>query len=174
MGGNCSICGKENKDISEEIFKEVDDKTYCNECFNTLKDNIVYCNKCYDYEHKDETFNEKYTETIKNNELIYYHVNCLSEEELCGLCKKYLFNEEYVYFFKDNFHTIQCHKRCIEDKDNILKYNICKECGISFKAKCIGCDHIFNDCCNPDCNSYDKYYIEDENRYAGYCSKCNW
>ena len=47
MGGNCSICSKENTDINEEVFIDVDDKTYCNECFNKLKEHIIYCSKCH-------------------------------------------------------------------------------------------------------------------------------
>ena len=174
MGGNCSICSKENTDINEEVFIDVDDKTYCNECFNKLKEHIIYCNKCCEYEHKDEHFYDKYVEVVNNNELIYYHINCLSDNELCGICKKYLYNEECINIIKDNYDIIDYHKKCIQDEVNILKYNICKECGISFKQTCEGCDHVFKDCYNPNCDSYERYNIEDENRYAGYCSKCNW
>jgi len=176
MDQYCSICSKKTSDVDiwHGGFEEVDDKTYCYECLNSLRDDLVFCEICYNFGHKDENFHDKYVEKNQDGKMVHYHIECLPEEELCNICHNYLHNEECVYFFQDNFQTIQCHKRCIEDKENIIKHDICQECGVSFKAKCEGCDHIFHDCYNPDCDSHNKIYPEDENRYDGYCSKCNW
>ena len=176
----CSICLKEKtlSDFSEgTYFTDVEDKTYCVKCFDEIKDNIICCDRCYEWAHRNENFDEHFIKTTNiNNDVIYYHNKCLYDYEMCPICKKYLEIEECIDIFIDHDLQIEYHKSCIEDKDNILKYDICDYCGISLKKKCenteFNCEYRFNDCYNEKCENYK--YIEDKDRYNGCCKNCNW
>ena len=81
--------------------------------------------------------------------------------------------EECVDIFIDHDFQIKYHKSCIEDKDNIFKYDICKECSISLQVKCESCNHRFMDCYNVNCVTYGCNNC-DNDRYDGNCGSCNW
>ena len=176
MNNYCSICSKKLVDL----FIDVEDKNYCDKCFDEMKDNIICCEECDEYEHKNENFNEKFVELKQDNGKVLYYLNkCLAEYFLCPLCNEYLYKEECLEMFISHNLEIEHHKRCVENKKN-NKYDldICKDCNISFLRKWHYCDHRFNDCYNENCKAY--YYenydedIDVYNNYTGFCSrKCN-
>jgi hypothetical protein len=180
MNDYCSVCLKEEtlSDFAEgTTFTDVEDKTYCVKCFNDIEDCLIFCDRCFERSHKNENFSEQFVKTIDiNNDVIYYHAKCLFEYELCPICKTYLKNKEYVDIFIDYGFQIKYHKSCIEDKDNIFKYDICDYCGISLRKKCenreYNCEYRFRDCYNTKCKNYS--YIDEDGRYNGCCSRCNW
>jgi len=174
----CSICLKEEtlSDIAENNwFTDVEDKTYCEKCFDDIKDSVIYCDRCFKREHKNENFHDQYVETRDvNDDVIYYHVKCLFEYELCLICKNYLQNEECIDFFIDyNFKVKCCHKNCVEDKDNLHNYDMCRWCGVSLLVKCEGCERRFRDCYNKDCENYGYNEYRERGRYDGRCECCN-
>lgn len=173
----CSNCNKEKTitDNYHETFTKVDDKTYCDDCFDILEDNIFFCANCCDHGHKNEDINKKYIEKYLCGELVYYHTKCIPDYFLCPICKNDLDNNECIEIFIGENTKIDYHKKCVQEKlNNIYDYSICKDCGISLKATCEGCEHIFIDCYNPNCTTYGCYNFDDVDRYDGYCSKCNW
>lgn len=178
MKDYCSICLKEEtlSDFAEGTpFTDVEDKTYCVKCFDEMEDNIISCDRCFKCGHKNDDFTEKFVNTIDvNNDVIYYHIKCLFDYELCPICKKYLKIEECVDIFIDHDFQIKYHKSCIEDKDNIFKYDICNYCGISLQVKCESCEHRFRDCYNEKCKNYGYVEYNESGRYDGQCEKCNW
>ena len=134
MNDYCSICLKEEtlSDFSEGThFTDVEDKTYCVKCFDEIEHNIISCNRCFDWAHRNENFAEKFVKTRDiNNDVIYYHIKCLFETEKCPICKDYLNNKECVYVLVDYGCKIEYHKSCVEDKNNIFKFDIYLVCTI--------------------------------------------
>lgn len=177
MNDYCSICLKEEtlSDFAEGTpFTDVEDKTYCVKCFDEMEHNIISCDRCFDWAHRNENFDEHFVKTTNiNNDVIHYHIKCLFEYELCPICKTYLKNKEQVDIFIYHDFQIKYHKSCIEDKDNIFKYDICKECSISLQVKCQSCNHRFMDCYNVNCVTYGCNNC-DNDRYDGNCGSCNW
>ena len=171
----CSICSKEytlTLFAEGKYFTEVDDKIYCVNCFEDLEDSIIYCERCYKYEHKNQNFYENFIKSLDNDcNVIYYHITCLLDTEKCPICKVYLKNKECVNIFVDYGCKIEYHKSCVKDKNNIFKFDICEECGISLRVKCNSCNHRFMDCYNDSCNANCSCY---DDRYDGNCSACNW
>ena len=178
MDNYCSICSKK----LVGLFIDVEDKNYCDECFDEIEDTVICCEECSEYEHKNENSNEKFVELKQDNgKVLYYHKKCLPEYFSCPICNEYLYKEgeECLEMFISYDLQIEHHKRCVENKKN-NKYDldICKDCNISFLRKCNYCDHRFNDCYNKNCKAY--YYenndedIDVYNNYTGFCSrKCN-
>ena len=179
MNDYCSICLKKEtlSDFAEgTTFIDVEDKTYCVKCFDDIEDTLIFCDRCFKREHGDENVDKHFIKTkdIDNN-VIYYHIKCLFEYELCLICKNYLKNKECADIFIDyNFKIECCHKNCIKDKDNILKYDICDYCGISLRVKCESCKCRFRDCYNKDCKNYGYDEYRENGRYNGQCENCNW
>jgi len=172
----CFICSKEytlSLFAEGKYFTNVDDKAYCVNCFEDLGDFIIYCERCYKYEYRNKNFDENFVKTLDyDNNVIYYHIKCLFETEKCPICKDYLKNKDCVDVFVDYGCKIEYHKSCVEDKNNIFKFNICEECGISLRVKCESCNHRFMDCYNNNCDKKGSCY--DDDRYDGNCSACNW
>ena len=89
MNNYCSIC---LKILCDSLLIDVEDKNYCDKCFDEIKDNILCCEECPEYEHKNENFNEKFVELKQDNgKVLYYHKKCLPEYFLCHLLTN-LFN----------------------------------------------------------------------------------
>jgi len=184
----CSICLKEEtvSDIAENNwFTDVEDKTYCVKCYNDIKTVLICCDRCLKEEHKNENFHDQYVETRDiDGDVIYYHVKCLFKYELCPICKTYSKNKEWVdilidydsqiKYHKSNPNPIKYHKSCVENEDNIWKYDICRYCGVSLLVKCEDCEHRFRDCYNKDCKNYSYYEHDYIDRYDGRCEKCLW
>ena len=176
MVKNCFICSKEYtlSLFSEgEYFTEVDDKLYCVNCFEDLENSIIYCERCYKFEHKNTNFDKNFVTSLDyDSNVVYYHIKCLFETEKCPICKDYLKNKDCLDVFIDYGCKIEYHKSCVEDKNNIIEFNICEECGISLRVKCESCNHRFMDCYNDNCcNKNGSCY---DGRYDGNCSACNW
>lgn len=173
MNECCSICLQKEtfSDFVEgTTFTDVENKTYCATCFDKMEDTLFFCDRCYKIEHKNDQF---VTTTDINNDMIYYHINCLRDDELCIICKKYLQSEECINMFIDYNCKIECcHKNCITD--NYSKYDICHECGISMLVKCENCNRRFRDCYNKECANYGYDMYREPGRYDGYCETCNW
>jgi len=172
----CFICSKEytlSLCAEGEYFTQVNDREYCENCFEDLGDSIIYCERCYTYEHRNENFDENFVKSLDyDSNVIYYHIKCLFEYELCRICKDYKKNNDCVDVFVDYGCKIEYHKSCLEDKNNIIEFNICEECGISLRVKCESCNHRFMDCYNDNCcNKNGSCY---DGRYDGNCSACNW
>lgn len=167
MDNYCSVCLKGNI-LSD--FTEVEDKKYCEDCFDKLEGLIVCCEECDKYEHRDANFTKNFVEIKNNGNVLYYHINCLPEcfeYLLCPICKEYLEKEECIDFFIDYNMQIEHHKRCIEDKiNNTYDEDICKDCCISFLRKCIGCDNRFQDCYNEKCEAYDYENVNEDFNYV--------
>ena len=169
----CSKCFNEITimDFTDNKFYHIGDNVFCEKCFDDMKDSVFFCERCCVSDYK----NDNYIETKdKNNDVIYYHNKCLFEYEKCHICKDYLKNKECVDVFVDYDFQIEYHKSCVEDKNNVFKFDICRECGISLQVKCESCPHRFSDCYNEDCktNGYVQYY--EPGRYDGQCEDCNW
>ena len=174
----CSICSKKET-ISDwadgTTFKNVEDKTYCVKCFDDIEDSIIRCERCGNFEHINENFDETFVKSLDNNSnVIYYHIKCLFETEKCPICKDYLKNKECIDVFVDYDIQIEYHKSCVEDKNNVSKFDICGECGISLQVKCESCPHRFSDCYNEDCKTYGYVQYCEPERYDGQCEDCNW
>ena len=119
----------------------------------------------------NKNFDENFVKSLDyDSNIIYYHVKCLFEIEKCPICKDYLKNKECVNVFVDYSCEIEYHKSCVEDKNNIFKFDICDNCNISLRVKCESCNHRFMDCYNVNCKANDY----NDNRYDGNCSNCNW
>jgi len=170
----CFICSKEytlSLCAEGKYFTEINDKSYCANCFEDLGDSIIYCERCYTYEHRNENFDENFVKSLDyDSNVVYYHIKCLFETEKCPICKDYLENEECIDVFIDYNCKIEYHKSCVENKNNIFMFDICEECGISLRVKCESCNHRFMDCYNNDCKANDY----DDGRYDGNCGNCNW
>ena len=169
----CSICLKEESlfDFAEgTTFTDVEDKTYCVKCMDDIEDDLLFCERCCKREHRNEHFEKHFVMTTDaHNQVIYYHVACLREYELCIVCKTYLKNTECVGVFIDYHCKIECcHAICLNDKD------MCDYCGISLRVKCESCNHRFRDCYNPDCKNYGYDAWRETGRYDGQCDSCNW
>lgn len=171
----CFICSKEytlTLFAEGKYFTEVDDKIYCVNCFEDLENSIIYCERCCKYEHRNKNFDENFIKSLDHDgNVIYYHITCLLDTEKCPICKVYLINKECVNIFVDYGCKIEYHKSCVKDKNNIFKFDICEECGISLRVKCNSCNHRFMDCYNDSCNANCSCY---DDRYDGNCSACNW
>ncbi len=178
MSDNCSICFREKTmfDDVNETFTDIEDKTYCEDCFEDLGDSIICCDRCYDgWKHKKEDFDERFIEMKNiNNDVIYCHIKCLYENEKCPICKNYLKNEECVTLLTGyyDYEKTEYHIRCVEDKNNNFKDKMCYECDISLREKCNRCEYRFIDCYNKNCKNY--AYFDEDGRYDGCCGKCNW
>lgn len=174
----CTICLTEETllDFAEGTeFVDVDDKTYCEKCFNNIEDRVVYCIRCDEREHKNENFDEHFVKMEDTDEINYCHTKCLSCDELCHICKKYMKIEECVsVFITYGFKVECCHKKCVSDKDSIFNYDMCDYCGISFRVECVNCKRKFRDCYNEDCKNYGYDEYREPGRYDGQCSECNW
>lgn len=162
--------------VDGQYFTTVEDKEYCESCFEELADSIICCERCYVYEHRNETTDERFVKSFLqiNDEVVYYHVKCLLESEKCPICKEYLENKDVTDVFVDYDCVTKYHTSCVEDENNISKFHICRECGYSLRVKCDGCNYRFMDCYNPKCHRYGYYSCYDKDRYDGYCSSCNW
>ena len=178
MNDYCFICSKEytlSLCAEGEYFTQVNDREYCENCFEDLGDSIIYCERCCKFEHRNENFDENFVKSLDyDSNVIYYHIKCLFETEKCPICKDYLKNKECVDVFVDYDFNIEYHKSCVEDKNNVFKFDICEYCGISLRVKCESCERRFGDCYNEDCKNYGYDQYEESGRYDGNCSNCNW
>ena len=169
----CSLCFSEITiiDFVDNKCYHIGNNVFCEKCFDDMKNSVFFCERCCDFDYKNDNYIE--TKDI-NNDIIYYHNKCLFEIEKCPICKNYLKNKECVYIFVDYDCKIEYHKSCVEDENNIYKYDICKYCGISLQVKCESCEHRFRDCYNKKCKNYGYVEYNESGRYNGQCEKCNW
>jgi len=77
----------------------VKDKPYCVKCFDDIEDSLIFCDRCFQSFHFYENFDEHFVKTKDiNNNVIYYHIKCLFEYELCLICKNYLKKKNVLIF----------------------------------------------------------------------------
>ena len=72
MDNYCSVCLKGNI-LSD--FTEVEDKKYCEDCFDKLEGLIVCCEECDKYEHRDANFTKNFVEinhTFLQGYIVFY------------------------------------------------------------------------------------------------------
>ena len=167
----CSACFNEITivDFVDNKCYHIGNNVFCEKCFDNMEDNVFFCERCCVFDYKNDNYIE--TKDI-NNDVNYYHIKCLFETEKCPICKDYVKNKECVYVFVDYGCKIEYHKGCIEDKNNVFKFDICDECSISLRVKCESCNHRFMDCYNVNCVTYGCHNCDD--RYDGNCGSCNW
>lgn len=171
----CSICLKKEtlSDFAEgTTFTHVEDKSYCIKCIDDIEYSLIFCDRCYKWEHRNENFDKNFVKTKDiNNDVIYYHIKCLFDYELCPICKTYLKNKECIDIFIDYNLKIEYHKSCFEN--NIFK---CDYCGISLRVNCEHCERIFCDCYNKECKKYgyNIYYEKGYNKKAMYNEQCDF